>query len=189
MELGPRVFRQLKCPAVLAGAGWTEVHRGTASGPAWCRAVLGCQDNHARRRGQSEGAWCRAGAMTGQCQAPLVVEFGGAVWSGIRIGKHACCVPAYESRPKRCGRCARIFCTYLHRAGCNRELTRGESRSGISPDARPPEHPTAPSSTQLSGQVALQACVCGLPLPPAAPHAPRAALSCVMVMVVRPTRL
>ena len=49
--------------------------------------------------------------MTGQCQAPLVVEIGGAVWSGIRIRKRGCCVPAVESRLKRCGRCARIFCT------------------------------------------------------------------------------
>ena len=95
-----------------------------------------------------------------------------------------------ETMCKRCGRCARIFCTYLHRAGCNRELTRGESRGGISPDARPPEHPAAPSSTQLSGQVALQACACGLHLPPAAPHpAPRAALSCVVMLVVRPSLL
>ena len=95
-----------------------------------------------------------------------------------------------ETKCKSCGHRARIFCTYLHRAGCNRELTRGESCSGISPDARPPEHPTAPSSTQLSGQVALQACACGLHLPPAAPHpAPRAALSCVVMLVVRPSLL
>ena len=54
-------------------------------------------------------------------------------------------------------------------------LSRLAAQPAYSPEARPPEHPTAPSSTQLSGQVALQACACGLHLPPAAPHpAPRA---------------
>ena len=38
--------------------------------------------------------------------------------------------------------------------------------------------------------MALQACACGLHLPPAAPHpAPRAALSCVVMLVVRPSLL
>ena len=94
------------------------------------------------------------------------------------------------NRCKSCGQVARNFCTYLEGAGCNGELTPYESRSLNRPGPCPPQHPTVPSSTQLSGQVALQACACGLHLPPAAPHpAPRAALSCVVMLVVRPSLL
>ena len=95
-----------------------------------------------------------------------------------------------ETKCKSCGHRARIFCTYLEGAGRNSELTPYESRSRNCPGPCPPQHPTVPSSTQLSGQVALQACACGLHLPPAAPHpAPRAALSCVVMLVVRPSLL
>ena len=95
-----------------------------------------------------------------------------------------------ETKCKSCGHRARIFCTYLEGAGRNSELTPYESRSRNCPGPCPPQHPAVPSSTQLSGQVALQACACGLHLPPAAPHpAPRAALSCVVMLVVRPSLL
>ena len=54
-----------------------------------------------------------------------------------------------ETMCKRCGHSARIFCTYLQRAGCNSELTRDESRGANSPDARP----RAPRAVCLNRQL------------------------------------
>ena len=54
-----------------------------------------------------------------------------------------------ETMCKRCGRSARIFCTYLQRAGCNSELTPYESRSGKCPEARP----RAPRAVCLNRQL------------------------------------
>ena len=54
-----------------------------------------------------------------------------------------------ETMCKRCGHGARIFCTYLQRAGCNSELTRGGSRGAYLPEARP----RAPRAVCLNRQL------------------------------------
>ena len=41
-ELGSRVFRRFWNRALSATSGLAGAHRGISSGPAWCRAVLGC---------------------------------------------------------------------------------------------------------------------------------------------------
>ena len=62
---------------------------------------------------------------------------------GIRIALIQFAADCNETKCKSCGHSARIFCTYLQRAGCNSELTRYESRSGFCPEARPPQRPAA----------------------------------------------
>ena len=66
------------------------------------------------------------------------------IWSAL-IQFAAVC---FETMCKRCGRSARIFCTYLQRAGGNSELMRTESRWRNLPEAGP----NPPSRVQYSAQ-------------------------------------
>ena len=67
---------------------------------------------------------------------------------GIRSALIQFAAVCFETRCKRCGRSARIFCTYLQRAGGNRELMRTESRRRDLPAAGP----NPPSRLQYSAQ-------------------------------------
>ncbi len=98
----------------------------------------------------------------------------GGFGCGIRMALIRYCTPRAGNRCKRCGHGARIFCTYLQRAGCNSELMRDKSRgANNSPDARPraprarlSEPPTrVPSCSQGKwswgfGPVTRNVCVC-----------------------------
>ena len=69
---------------------------------------------------------------------------GRGIWSAL-IQFAAVC---FETMCKRCGQVARIFCTYLQRAGGNSELMRTESRGRDFPEAGP----NPPSRVQYSAQ-------------------------------------
>ena len=71
-ELGAGVLGQIKYHALPAAFGLTELHRGTVSGPALCRAVLGVQDNQHRQTGASrKGSGSHLAASAG-CRLVLV---------------------------------------------------------------------------------------------------------------------
>ena len=58
--------------ALPAAFGLTELHRGTVSGPALCRAVLGVQDNQHRKTGASRKRPGLHLAANARCRLALV---------------------------------------------------------------------------------------------------------------------
>ena len=72
LELGAGVLGQIKYHALPADFGSTELHRGTVSGPALCRAVLRAQDNQHRKTGASIKRPGLHLAVSARCRLVLV---------------------------------------------------------------------------------------------------------------------
>ena len=66
------VLGQMKYHALPAAFGLTELHRGTVSGPALCRAVLRAQDNQHRKTGASRKRPGLHLAVNARCRLVLV---------------------------------------------------------------------------------------------------------------------
>ena len=84
--------------------------------------------------------WLHEGTRVGGSDRRRGVLVGGPLGTfrcGIRVALIPHSADFNETMCKRCGHSARIFCTYLQRAGWNSELTPDESRSAYLPDVRP----------------------------------------------------
>ena len=71
-ELGAGVLGQIKNRALPAAFDVTEVHRGTPTGPALCRAVLGVQNNQHRKTKASRKRPGLHQAVDARCRLVLV---------------------------------------------------------------------------------------------------------------------
>ena len=77
--------------------------------------------------------WLHEGTRVGGSDRRRGVLVGGPLGTfrrGIRVALIRYCTPRAANRCKRCGRCARIFCTWFQNKRPRTELMRTESRRG-----------------------------------------------------------